>query len=836
MVDPGYDFDPRVCEVVEWGKTDWGEIYPSAMLIGCFANRDDKTYYKFPKTPKKRTDVLFHDLPKKDQYWRRFPEHPEWSWDYINQRAVDDFKIGDTIDGRWFEDAENLTPSQIRYMDEHWNYRNNGFWMYVNGLLFYVPGKYYMFLQWAPMTGGAYPDFREKQWLHHLAWQSMIENPFCLGECYIKGRREGYTNECVSDLVDETTKSYKATSTIQSSLDEEHALEEIWMPIFLPMIANYPPFFKPQTKTADLPIGGKIIFDEPAKRGKSVFKNRRPGLGSVIKVETSTGGQSKSDGGKRARLFFDEPGKEKKRDLRKQLGTIRPAMTQGGLVGKIRFGSTVEESESGFSLQIATIVKMSMPSQVKDDGFTESGLHMLFFPADYCLDEDYIDKYGRSITYTPTPEQVEDQRKRQWPRILATVNGDEEKAMTNWLKIKSQKYDKGGSYNWVLNFRNSAGTDAERSDRKRRFPLTLDDALLPSAKTQSFDQEKLQEALTRLEAPGPDGKPLWESMTLHGNFEWAETYVPTEGMFKGTVQPVRLGPVKWVAYHKGHERARAIIQRNAVLGENNNWCPYKPNQVHRQIMNGVLVSIRPYTPVLDFDLFKSNPNSNKFAIGVDPYNFNTGSTAQNKGELSNGSAWCKWMEDPDEELVGDTAEERIAAQRSNSYLWRYNFRPARVEEFAEDILKAAIFFGAPVNVERDQSALFQDFFEREHAKAFLMHDQLSLDNDSVKQAADPPRGTRANHTIGFGKIAEFIASSITIPHKYPSPQGVRQLMSVTENNISSHDDVASMEMTEMVKPRHQQNGGVAFGQGNTQLAPQKQARKSTGTLRTYSVR
>lgn len=823
-------FDPRVAVVVEEGVTSWGERYPSVIMIGYAHRMEDKIKYILPDPPKHRELVCNYDKPRHKQRWRRQDEIDEWSWDSVRRRAVEDFNM----DGRWFDDDDNLTPKMVAYRDREWDRRANGFWFYNNGRLTYITGKHYLSLQWSPMTGGGYPDFRERDMLWWYAWQGGLEDPFCYGMVYLKHRRDGFSNRAIVDSLDAATSQIAARCVITSSLDKDHAVEMIWKPILLPLLDAWPPFFIPESTSNEKPLGGVIDFDEPPRRGSSKLKNRRKGLGSRIGVSGATRKQSKADGGKIVRYFQDEPGKDKNHDIKKGWGTVKPALTQGGLIGRGLFGSTVEETEGSLSLQFASLVRESMPSEVKDDGFTESGLWFLFFPCDFCMDEDYVDEFGMSITFSPSQEQVEYQKRRQMPRILAQVGGNKRKAEESWEKIKAQKYGKGGSYQWVLNYRAAASTETERADRKRRFPLEPEDALLPSAKAAFFDQEILTDALKNMMMPGPDGFPQHESFLRHGNFEWEEYFTPTEGEGRNyTVHAVK-GNVKWVDYPKGHDRCRFTVQKKMLLTDT--YCPYQPNMVNRTPARH---GGEKYGLISVPDILNGRPMMNKhiFKIGCDPFEWDKRKTAEREADLSKGAAWCKWVEDPvvDGDIKADSDEERHGKQRSNSYVWMYFARPTKASEFFEDMLKAAIYYGTRINVERDRSTAFQKYFEDNGCLQMLMEDQVSVINDSQASYHEPKKGTRANHDIGFMMLSEYVKGHMMHMHKFPFVNGVKQLLTVTLENIGQRDLVAAMEMTEMCRVSVRRSAGaVASLGGNSQLARNK-PRASKGTMRTYKM-
>lgn len=837
--------DPQVGEVLEWGMTSWGHRYPKRIAIGYALNKNDRVIYKTPQCPKRIEDCVNYNLPIEKQKWRRFKDHPDWSWKAVRSRATD-FPIGKgQYDLRWFDKDENLTSDMIAYREADWERRTNGVWIYIKGQLFYLTGKNYMYLQWSKLNKTIAPDFRERDLLWWWHAQACIEDPFCYGQLYLKHRRDGYTNRCESEQLEEITKTEGAVGTITSSYDKDHALEVIWPEIFLPLLKSWPPYFIPETDNgSDQPIGGHITFAERRRRGDSrLQESDEEFVSRSIRVTGASKEKSKGDGGKIKRAFWDETGKEFKRIIQKVLNTMKPALTQGGIYGKVFTGSTVEEStsgnseQSGMSDQFAVLCANSRPSDRQSDGFTKSGLYFLFFPCWFCMDEDYVDEYGFSITNMPTEADIEFQKRRQWSRILSTVNNDPEKAHDTWELIKAQKYLQGGSYQWVLNYRAAASDDVELSQRKRLFPMTPDDALLPSAKAAYFSQNILTEALRNCELPDEKGNPQWKGFVRFGCFEWDETWEPLEGVFKGMTRKKFGGNVKWVDYPEGSEKARFTVQRKMLL--NDPYCPYKPNMVFRDNPRGgdrPYGMIRPLNPILDKAIFQ--PNSLVFKIGCDPFEWDKQKTSERSQDLSKAGAWCKWVTDEgvDGELKGLDDDDVLAKQKSDSYVWVYHARPLKAEDFFEDMLKAAIYYGTPINVERDRSASFQQYFEANHCMSMLMPDQLALSNDSEIALHNPKKGTRAMHDIGFPYISMYVETHLKYLHKFPFPMGIRQLLSVSMENIGKHDLVAGMEQTEMCKVRP--NRAVASLPQNSQLAhgANRQAGKSKGTAPTYSMR
>ena len=117
-----------------------------------------------PQVPKDKKSILFHDLPKAEQYWRR-QEAPE----LINPDNVE----------LWDE-----------YIREEYRRRREGVWFFNNGKPVYLTGHHYFALQWCLMLdNGGYMDFRYAQLNMFYHIQACIVDKRCLGQLFVKSRR-----------------------------------------------------------------------------------------------------------------------------------------------------------------------------------------------------------------------------------------------------------------------------------------------------------------------------------------------------------------------------------------------------------------------------------------------------------------------------------------------------------------------------------------------------------------------------------------------------------------------------------------------------------------------
>ena len=423
-----------------------------------------------PKIPKK-SDILFHDLPKRMQMWRRTDVPQELS----RIRSMDE----------WFEKPAEFRRAFSPYIEQEFERRRNGIWFYNNGVPTYITGRHYMFLQWSKIDIGypSYLAFQREIFLHMAACEA---DRSCLGQLYTKCRRSGYTNICASVLVDEATQVKDKLLGIQSKTGKD-AQENIFMKKVIPMFRSYPFFFKPiQDGTTNPRM--ELAFREPSKRITKNNKTSQKGdaLNTIINWKNTT--NNAYDGEKLHMLYLDEAGKwEKPVDIKEAWRIERTCLIVGKkVVGKALVGSTVNPMDKGGE-EYKSLWEDSDPSERNANGRTRSGLYRIFIPADEAL-EGFFDKYGNPITENPTK----------------AVEGIDEELIEQ------------GSKEYLKNERNSLKHNpSELNEVIRQFPITEDEAFRDSIEGSIFNIGKIYQQIDW-------NNNLYPNPVVTGNFFWKE--------------------------------------------------------------------------------------------------------------------------------------------------------------------------------------------------------------------------------------------------------------------------------------------------------------------------
>ena len=430
----------------------------------------DGLYIALPKKPKKQ-DILFHDQPKSEQYWRRHAPPKE----LMDIKGMDE----------WYDKPPEFRRKYEPYIDQEFKRRREGVWFYNNGTPTYLTGSHYMMLQWGHMDIG-YPNYLAFQADIAYHAEACIVDTRCLGQNYVKCRRSGYTNMIANYLVDAGTQIKNKLLGIQSKTGKD-AQENIFMKKIVPTYKNYPFFFKPiQDGTTNPRM--ELAFREPSKRitKSNKISSNNESLNTIINWKNTV--NNAYDGEKVFRLYLDEAGKwEDPADINDAWRIQRTCLIVGKkIVGKAFVGSTVNPMDKGGE-EYKKLCEESDVSYRNENGRTKSGLYRLFIPAYRAL-EGFFDKYGNCIEEDPE-EPVEG------------IDGE-------MIEIGSKTY--------LLNERNSFKDDpSQLNEVVRQFPWTLEEAFRDSIDGSIFNVGKIYQQIDH-------NNNMYPNPVVRGNFVWKE--------------------------------------------------------------------------------------------------------------------------------------------------------------------------------------------------------------------------------------------------------------------------------------------------------------------------
>jgi hypothetical protein len=300
----------------------------------------------------------------------------------------------------WNSKSNEFKVKWVDYIQQEFESREFGHWFMNNGKPTYITGSHYMYLQWSKIDVGL-PDFRESNRIFHIFWEACKADDRCFGMCYLKNRRSGFSFMSSSETANIGTISKDAKLGILSKTGSD--AKEMFINKVVPIVRNYPFFFKPIQDGMDNPKT-ELSFRVPAK--KITKKNMSETdadeiLGLDTTIDWLNTADNSYDGQKLLNLVHDESGKWLvPNNILNNWRVTKTCLRLGSrIVGKCMMGSTVNALAKG-GQNFKDLYYDSDPNKRNANGQTKSGLYSLFIPMEYNM-EGFIDEYGFAVIDNP---------------------------------------------------------------------------------------------------------------------------------------------------------------------------------------------------------------------------------------------------------------------------------------------------------------------------------------------------------------------------------------------------------------------------------------------------
>jgi len=620
--------------------------------------------------------ILFKGNKKEDQKWTRTPLPNDW----IKRRKEELRKK------RFNPDHYDVELQE--FIDQEWDRRINGVWMMICGEPVYITGEHYFYCNWMKTDFG-YPDFWFVDLDFFYMWQYAREDPNCYGINLITGRRTGKSAKFGCVMLNYPSMRKNTHAGFQSKTYAD-AVRVFRKTIRLPF-KNLPDFFQP-IRNYDSKMTKNIEFEAQVPVGKRAteIEETEHGLDSLIDYKES--GVFAYDGERIEIGGFDETGKTKECDVYERLRVFRPCLEKGDIIrGKVLSTTTVEvDDEFDVSYKFIELTNDSDPRKREEDGQTKSGLYNLFFPVyrTYMMDE-----YGRSL----------------------------EAEAKNKISLRLKKFE---------------NDEIELIKEKRKYPSSLDEALMTSVADCPFNIEILNKRDRALENMDPRHLPYQV-----GDFEWI-----TGKEFK---------EVKFVP--------------NPTNGKwHVSWMPQNTAQ-----QNKVLVKQygdQRYVP----------DNEHKLFAGVDPINYGGNSATAGKSSIG-----CVIRRGYD---VNDNPDKSI-------FVADYIYRPENPDDAYEHIFKACWFYGCLIHIENNKFDI-GNWLKNMGAKKFIMVRPENTLKIGVKKRPTE-EGTAAS--VGVIDLYVKLLKKLVVNHghEFNHPRIIKQMMGFTVKNRTKFDLVVAAGYAEI---------------------------------------
>jgi hypothetical protein len=343
-------------------------------------------YIALPEAPDKCSQ---NDSIKANQFWKREDIPKDLS------------KIKSIF--HWNEMPPQFKDRWVDYIEEQFDYRENGYWFMNNGVKTYITGSHWMYLQWASIDIG-YPDFREANRIYFIFWEACRADYRSFGMIYLKIRRSGFSFMSSSECINIGTLARDSRIGILSKTGSD--AKKMFTDKVVPINNRLPFFFKPIMDGMDKPKA-ELAFRIPAskitkKNMYDVGNNEMDGLDTTIDWKNTE--ENSYDGEKLLFLAHDESGKWiKPNNILNNWRVTKTCLRLGSkIIGKCMMGSTSNALSKGGD-NFKKLYEDSRISLRNANGQTKSGLYALFIPMEWNM-EGFIDRYGMPVFRKPLEE------------------------------------------------------------------------------------------------------------------------------------------------------------------------------------------------------------------------------------------------------------------------------------------------------------------------------------------------------------------------------------------------------------------------------------------------
>lgn len=389
---------------------------------------------------------------------------------------------------QWNDMPSDFKNKWVDYIEQEFDYRENGYWFLNNNKPTYITGSHYMYLQWSSIDIG-YPDFREANRIFFIFWEACKADNRCFGMIYLKIRRSGFSFMSSSECVNIGTLARDARVGILSKTGAD--AKKMFTDKVVPINNRLPFFFKPIMDGMDKPKT-ELAYRIPAskitkKNMHEVGSDEMDGLDTTIDWKNTE--DNSYDGEKLLMLAHDESGKwVKPNNILNNWRVTKTCLRLGSkIIGKCMMGSTSNALSKGGD-NFKSLYEDSKMDSRNANGQTKSGLYSLFIPMEWNM-EGFIDIYGMPVLRKP----------------VNPIKGVDGQMISN------------GAIDYWENEVDSLKNDSEAlNEFYRQFPRTESHAFRDESKVALFNLTKIYQQIDYNESM------IKEHYLTRGSFHWRD--------------------------------------------------------------------------------------------------------------------------------------------------------------------------------------------------------------------------------------------------------------------------------------------------------------------------
>jgi hypothetical protein len=419
------------------------------------------------KNVHKRSDT------KGEQYWER------------TEMPKDLSKITSIF--KWNEMPSVFKNRWIDYIENQFDYREEGFWFMKNGEPTYITGSHWMYLQWSSIDIG-YPDYREANRIFFIYWEACKADLRCFGMVYLKIRRSGFSFMSSAECVNTATLAKDARVGILSKTGAD--AKKMFTDKVVPINNKLPFFFKPVMDGMDKPkteLAYRVPASKITKKNMHNLESDIDGLDTTIDWKNTE--DNSYDGEKLLFLAHDESGKwVRPNNILNNWRVTKTCLRLGSkIIGKCMMGSTSNALSKGGD-NFKKLYEDSNVSHRNANGQTKSGLYSLFIPMEWNM-EGFIDRYGDPVFTRPE----------------APVIG-----------VDGQKISNGAVDYWEAEVDSLKSDSDALNEFYRQFPRTESHAFRDESKQSLFNLTKIYQQIDY------NDSLIKEHYLTRGSFHWKD--------------------------------------------------------------------------------------------------------------------------------------------------------------------------------------------------------------------------------------------------------------------------------------------------------------------------
>jgi len=420
-----------------------------------------------PKNVHKRSDA------KGEQYWER------------TEMPKDLSKITSIF--KWNEMPSVFKNRWIDYIENQFDYREEGFWFMKNGEPTYITGSHWMYLQWSSIDIG-YPDYREANRIFFIYWEACKADLRCFGMVYLKIRRSGFSFMSSAECVNTATLAKDARVGILSKTGAD--AKKMFTDKVVPINNKLPFFFKPVMDGMDKPkteLAYRVPASKITKKNMHNLESDIDGLDTTIDWKNTE--DNSYDGEKLLFLAHDESGKwVRPNNILNNWRVTKTCLRLGSkIIGKCMMGSTSNALSKGGD-NFKKLYEDSNVSHRNANGQTKSGLYSLFIPMEWNM-EGFIDRYGDPVFTKPE---------------------------TPVIGVDGQKISNGAVDYWEAEVDSLKSDSDALNEFYRQFPRTESHAFRDESKQSLFNLTKIYQQIDY------NDSLIKEHYLTRGSFHWKD--------------------------------------------------------------------------------------------------------------------------------------------------------------------------------------------------------------------------------------------------------------------------------------------------------------------------